>query len=161
MRLSRSVRVLIGVTLGLWASSPAHAEPNPLRLFGGPNRDHFLGCLNCDPSETFSIWNEEGKYGSPTRPDSIWNRHGIYGSPESGFSPWNRGSVSPPFVVDRAGNFYGYFTRNVNFPDRITRTRSLPFLPERLGRKVLEFLVWFLEDYELIIANLDEVRSNR
>jgi hypothetical protein len=149
------------VALALWAPSPVRADVDPLLLFGGPERDHFLGCLNCDPSELFSVWNEEGDYGSTTRPDSIWNREGVYGSPASPLSPWSRHATTPPFVVDREGNFFGYFTRDLSYPDRITRTRAAvdPFRGNE--RRIFEFLAWFLEDYDLIIANLDEIRANR
>ena len=152
---------MLFVVVGLWAPSPAHADDNPLLLFGGPDRDHFLGCLNCDPSEAFSIWNEEGDYGSTTGPDCIWNRGGVYGSPASPLSPWSRHATTPPFVVDRKGNFYGYFTRDLSYPDRTTRTRVTGRPVTDIEQLIYEFLVWFLEDYDLIIANLDEIRANR
>jgi hypothetical protein len=147
--------------LAISAASEARAEQTPLFLFGGPDRDRFLGCLNCRPSEVFSIWSEDGDYGSPSAADCIWNRNGAYGSPGSDYSPWSRTSTSPPFVVDRAGNFYGYFTRNLDFHDNVLEKRSRWQSHGELERQIYEFLAWFLEDYDLIIANLDEVRSNR
>lgn len=149
------------LVLAVGAATESRAEENPLFLFGGPNRDHFLGCLNCLPTEVFSIWNAKGDYGSPSAADCIWNRNGAYGSPASEFSPWNRRSDSPPFVVDRAGNFYGYFTRNFDFPDNVMYKRSQRRAHGEVELRIYEFLAWFIEDYDLIIANLDEVRSNR
>ena len=143
------------------AATESRAEENPLFLFGGPNHDRFLGCLNCIPSEAFSIWNAEGDYGSPLATDCVWNRNGAYGSPASDYSPWNRTSANPPFVVDRAGNFYGYFTRNIKFPDNVLYKRSQRQAHGEVELRIYEFLAWFIEDYDLIIANLDEVRSNR
>ena len=159
--LLRSTVIASLIALMVAAASESRAEELPLLLFGGPNRDHFLGCLNCAPSEVFSIWNEEGDYGSPSAPECIWNRNGEYGSPASEYSPWNRTSAHPPFVVDRIGNFYGYFTRNLNFPDGVIFKRSKRQARGVLELQIYDFLAWFLEDYDLIIANLDEVRSNR
>ena len=53
-----------------------------LLLLGGSNHDEFLGCLVCNEYSSSSPWNE-------------------YSS-----------SDSVPIVVDRQGNFYGYFTIN-------------------------------------------------
>lgn len=83
-----------------------------LLIFGGANHKDFLGCLNCDQSDSSSIWNSFGEYGNPYSSRSIWNSYGTYGGQYGTYSPWNRYSSYPPVVVDRQGNFYGYLTTN-------------------------------------------------
>ena len=89
MRLRAAAGVASCLLLGL-ASAPARATLNPLLLFGGPEHQDFLGCLTCDASEPYSIWNPQSDYGSPDHPHSIWNRAGPYGSTDSPHSPWSR-----------------------------------------------------------------------
>ncbi|MDM1346500.1 hypothetical protein HX014_04805 [Myroides marinus] len=67
-----------------------------LHLYGGQNHDTYLGCLNCSSYES----------------SSIWNSYGTYGNEYNTYSPWNTYSNNPPVVVDKEGNFYGYFTVN-------------------------------------------------
>ena len=38
--------------------------------------------------------------------------YGTYGSSYNSDSPWNAYGSNPPVVVDKSGNFYGYFTVN-------------------------------------------------
>ncbi|WP_452223506.1 hypothetical protein [Lacinutrix chionoecetis] len=83
-----------------------------LHLYGGSNHDVYLGCLNCNNYNSSSIWNEYGTYGSSYNSKSIWNKFGTYGSEYNSLSPWNKYSSNPPVVVDKEGNFYGYFTVN-------------------------------------------------
>jgi len=83
-----------------------------LHLYGGKNNDEYLGCLNCDKFNSNSIWNAFGNYGSKFNSNSIWNAYGTYGSKYNQSSPWNANSQTPPVVVDKEGNFYGYFTMN-------------------------------------------------
>ncbi len=45
-------------------------------------------------------------------PDAFGNDYGEYGSEFSDTSPFNSNSNHPPVIVDRDGNFYGYFTIN-------------------------------------------------
>jgi hypothetical protein len=73
-----------------------------LHLYGGQGHDEYLGCLNCNAYDS----------------NSIWNAYGTYGSEYNSYSPWNRYSSTPPVVVDKAGKFYGYFTRNSNTSNR-------------------------------------------
>ena len=124
------------------SSNPVSINPT-LLLFGGPANEEFLGTLNQSKYEADSIWNQYGTHGSPFSPNSIWNEFGTYGSSFSRFSPWNSFTTTPPVVVDSAGNFYGYFTRNKYLPNR---TR-------------IESLVALLDNYEWIAGNLDEVRA--
>ena len=83
-----------------------------LHLYGGVNNNQYVGCLNCDIYDTSSIWNTYGDDGSVYSDTSIWNTYGDYGGIYSDYSPWNTYSSNPPVVVDRNGNFYGYFTLN-------------------------------------------------
>lgn len=83
-----------------------------LHLYGGSNNEVYLGCLNCNSYDSDSIWNEYGTYGSSYSSNSIWNEYGTYGSEYNSYSPWNQYSSTPPVVVDKQGNFYGYFTLN-------------------------------------------------
>ena len=44
--------------------------------------------------------------------ENIWNEYGKYGSEHSNYSPFNEYASNPPVIVDKQGNFYGYFTVN-------------------------------------------------
>jgi len=127
------------------AADPTRAATlNKLFLFGGPELEDFLGCLTCNASELYSIWNPESDYGSPEHPLSIWNRQGRYGSVDSPDSPWSRSPRSVPVVVDRAGNFCGNFALD----------RSVP------GRVRDAYLIWLLEGHAWAADHLDEVRED-
>ena len=83
-----------------------------LHLYGGSNHDVYLGCLNCNDYDSSSIWNEYGTYGNSYNSKSIWNEYGTYGNEYNSLSPWNEYSNDSPIVVDKDGDFYGYFTLN-------------------------------------------------
>ncbi|WP_282147873.1 hypothetical protein [Algibacter lectus] len=83
-----------------------------LHLYGGDNHKVYLGCLTCSDYDSSSIWNEYGTYGSSYNSKSIWNEYGTYGNDYNAQSPWNSHSSDPPVVVDKNGEFYGYFTVN-------------------------------------------------
>jgi hypothetical protein len=83
-----------------------------LNIYGGKGHDVYLGCVNCDDYNPNSIWNEYGKYGNNYNAISIWNDYGTYGNDYSQYSPWNEYASYPPVIVDKDGNFYGYFTTN-------------------------------------------------
>jgi len=139
---------------GYQPTDPAYAGPSSttlapsrtvtsveLLLFGGRNHNVFLGCLNCSKYDSGSVWNKYGDHGSRYSNTSIWNRYGAYGSKYSDECPWNRYGSTPPVVVDRAGNFYGYFTANRHFSDRTT----------------IQSLLQIVDNYEAISENLDDV----
>lgn len=109
-------------------SQVSHAQTPELLLFGGKNRNTFLGCLNCSRFDTGSVCNQFGDQGSRFNSESIWNRFGEYGSQFSAYSPWNRFASDPPVIVDREGNFYGYFTSNRTHKQRTTIGFFLVFL---------------------------------
>jgi len=125
-------------------ATPARATVNPLLLFGGPQQQDFLGCVTCDATEPYSIWNPESDYGSPSHPLSIWNREGRYGSDDSPHSPWSRRPESVPVVVDRAGNLCGNFAVDRAFPGRVSDG----------------YLIWLLEGHDWIADHLEELRED-
>ena len=83
-----------------------------LHIYGGKGHDVYLGCINCDKYNTSSIWNAYGDYGSKYNSKSIWNSYGTYGGQYSVFSPFNSYTDTPPIIVDKDGNSYGYLTTN-------------------------------------------------
>ena len=82
-----------------------------LNIYGGINRDVYLGCLNCDNNNSNSIWNVKGTYGSTYNTNSIWNANGIYGDATSSTSAFNPTASDPPVIMGKNG-FMGYFTIN-------------------------------------------------
>lgn len=103
-------RILLLVAIILFAEFPFGQKT--LQIFGGEDHNVYLGCLNCSDIDGTSIWNDIGEYGSNISSTSIWNDIGIYGSDISGYSSWNELGSYPPVIVDKDGNFYGYFTIN-------------------------------------------------
>jgi len=83
-----------------------------LLIYGGEDYKVYLGKLNASPYDTESVWNAFGTYGNTYSSNSIWNEYGKYGSEYSSYSPFNDFASYPPILIDRAGNFYGYFTSN-------------------------------------------------
>jgi len=128
------MRVLaVALVLELAASSIA----TELLLFGGRDHDVFLACLNCSRYDSGSVCNRYSENGSRYGDKSIWNRYGDFGSRYSEFSPWNRYASNPPVIVDRDGNFYGYFTAN-RFRDKRTKIKTLVILTDNVD--------WVIED---------------
>ncbi|MFT0547852.1 hypothetical protein ACMHYO_16175 [Allopusillimonas ginsengisoli] len=107
----------------LVVASLAHAE---LMLFGGKGHDVFLGCVDCSPYSSNSICNESGQYGSEYR-DTIWNAYREYGSEYRDTSPWNpyTSSKNVPILVNKKGDFFGYFTINEFRSDAVNFANSL------------------------------------
>lgn len=123
----------------LFVCSATIAACQELHLFGGPNHDVYLGCLTASKYDANSVWNKYGTFGSMYSADCIWNQYGQYGSRYSSESPWNQYASDPPVVVDRSGQFYGYFTTNRYFG----------------GRTTVSFLTWVLDHYEEIKSDFD------
>jgi hypothetical protein len=149
--------ILIALTIGVaipWGTVDASklVKGGPLLLFGGPKHEVFLGCLRCYRTDPFSVWNEKGEYGDPESELSIWNLDGPYGSGTSPMSPWNPNAETPPLVVSRNGNFYGYFTLNTRHPERVRRN------DQHQDWGDFELIVWLLENYDWVITHLEEVR---
>jgi len=77
-------------------------------LFSKDNE--YFGCFGCSEFDSNSICNKYGKYGNKYSNNSIWNEYGVgsvYHS-DSPFSKYGSGLK----VVDRSGNFHGYFSRS-------------------------------------------------
>ena len=91
-------------------------------LFSDDN--DFHGCLDCSKYDSNSVCNKYGEYGSKYNSNSIWNKYGI-GSKYNNSSPFSKYGTGLK-VVDRDGNFYGYF--------------SIGYGGERKLRKLLEGL---------------------
>jgi hypothetical protein len=85
-----------------------------LLFFGGSGHDEFLGCLTCSEYDSNSVCNGYGTYGNEYSSSGMWNEYSGFGNEYSSDSPWNEysSSNSIPVLVDREGNFYGYFTIN-------------------------------------------------
>jgi len=91
-----------------------------VHLYGGANSSVYLGCLNCIETNSTSIWNELGNYGSNLKQTSIWNDLGTYGGNLSSYSPFNNLASNPPKILDDQGGFYGYLTTNTIKSPRAT-----------------------------------------
>ena len=112
--------VLVVLPLHVFAQSD-------LLIFGGPDHDHFLGCLVCNPLSAASICNSLGPYGNEFSSTGMFNEFSTFGNNFSLSSPWNAFSLSKsvPVVVDREGHFYGYFTINDARPDAVAFASDL------------------------------------
>ena len=117
---------LAGIVFVAMMTLPGGAS-GELLLFGGSGHDVFLGCLNCPEYSSDSVCNRYGTHGSHYSDTSIWNQYGTFGSKYHSSSPWNRYSSadSVPVLVDRSGNFYGYFTINPYRSDAFGEARQL------------------------------------
>lgn len=114
-----------------------------IELYGGTNHEVYLGCLNCSKHDVTSIWNEFGLHGNKHGVNSIWNQFGTYGNKYGQFSPWNEYTNQAPILVDKEGNFYGYFSVN-KYHNKRTQ---------------VEFALSILDNFEYVLANLDEIRK--
>jgi hypothetical protein len=94
-----------------------------LNIYGGAKNNVFLGCLSCPSTDTKSVLNKYGSYGSKYSSTSIFNAYGQYGGAYGTYSPCNKSSNTPPGVWDRDGLFYGYLTVNKYVSNRITDTK--------------------------------------
>jgi hypothetical protein len=115
-----------------------------LYLMGGKNNEVNLGCITCSKYSSESVWNSYGTYGSKYSSNSIWNIYGTYGSKYNPYCPWNSYSNTAPSVVDKEGNFYGYFSTNKYISNRVTD----------------EWLIDILDRWEWIIDNFDTYVNN-
>ena len=127
-------KLLLLLLLSVGFTGSAKAD---LLLYGGDNHDTFLGCFDCSEYGSDSICNEYGTYGSEYSSNSIWNEYGTYGSEYSSSSPWNEYSSSNnvPVLVDRSGNFYGYFTINCYRGNAFDSCRSWKNAYDRLSNQ--------------------------
>ena len=93
-------------------------------LYGGASQSTYLGCYGCGSTNTESICNEVGTYGSSVGVSSIWNSVGTYGSTVGSDSPWNSVGLNPPeFFSNKDKTLsYGKFTINTATANRTTVT---------------------------------------
>lgn len=122
-RLLNSALSLLVCLLAL----PTPALSNELLLFGGDGNRDYLGCLVCSEYRSDSVCNEFGTYGNEFG-SNMWNEFSSpYGNEFSSCSPWNEFSTSTcvPVLVDRQGNFYGYFTVNYHRSNAVSFAENL------------------------------------
>lgn len=98
-----------------------------MHLYGGKGHKTYLGCLDCNKYSSDSICNQYGTHGNRYNSDSIWNPYGSFGNKYASQSPWNKYSqdTDVPVLVDKAGNFYGYFTINKYRSNAVNFARDL------------------------------------
>jgi hypothetical protein len=96
-------------------------------IYGGDGHDQFLGCLVCSEYSSESICNGNATYGNEFSSASMFNEYSSFGNEYSSSSPWNEYSTSKsvPIIVDRDGNFYGYFTINDARSDAVKYSSDL------------------------------------
>ena len=106
---------------GATSAGRASGQMSELLIFGGSSHDEFLGCLNCSEYSSDSICNGYGTYGNEYSSSGMFNEYARFGNEYSSSSPWNEysSSNSVPVVVDREGNFFGYFTINESRSDGV------------------------------------------
>jgi hypothetical protein len=88
-----------------------------LDIFG--NIDEYLGCWSCDASESESIHNPDGLYGSAYGVYSIRNNYGQYGSEYSSSSACNSFATSSPSL------YYGDLIFNGRLSVNIYKTNGI------------------------------------
>lgn len=89
-------------------------QSKELSIYGGSDRDIFLGCLICNEFRSDSICNGFGRYGNEFSRAGMFNEYAGFGNEYKSKSPWNEYSRSNqvPVLVGKDGTFYGYFTIN-------------------------------------------------
>ena len=128
------------VLIFLLLSFSLHAKE--FQIYGGSGHDVFLGCIGCNEYSSNSICNGYGTYGSEYSAKGMFNEYAGFGNEYSSNSPWNEYSSSNdvPVLVDKEGNFYGYFTINkYNFPTYLPLTllsECLSSLSKRLKQTI-------------------------
>lgn len=108
------------------------AEPDAtdeLLLFGGANREVFLGCL-CDEHRPDSVFNMLGEHGSHQSATSIRNKFAAYGSNHDDTSACNTAATHPPVVLASDGKSVGFLTLNAT----LKRSISVPSVTDWLAR---------------------------
>ncbi|MFQ5890866.1 MAG: hypothetical protein ACE5JR_12570 [Gemmatimonadota bacterium] len=143
--MSKLFQILIAFAVVVAVPPSARAQTE-LLIFGGPGHDQFLGCLVCNELSSESICNGFGPYGNEFSSRGMFNEFAGFGNEFSSSSPWNEfsNSTSVPVVVDRDGNFYGYFTINDTRPDAVEFATEL--------RKIYESVDGDLEKVRVILC---------
>ena len=85
----------------------------------------YLGNLNTNQFDPYSIHNKFGVYGNPFNALSINNNFGRYGSQFSNYSVNNPFAVFPPKLYDQNGVYMGKLSANKFDPDAISNPCSI------------------------------------
>lgn len=104
------------------------AQAEKWLIYGGPNKEVFLGCLNCSDLEFDSVNNDTSRYASDLYEESIFNKYGRYGSDSSRYSPCNEYATKPPLVKDETGKKIGVLTINEAKTDAIIENGTINWL---------------------------------
>ncbi|QPL48900.1 hypothetical protein [Alteromonas sp. B31-7] len=142
-------RIITKILTALLLSSTIVAYSNAeseLLFFGGDGHDEYLGCLTCNETSSESICNGYGTYGNEYSSNGMFNEYAGFGNEYSSESPWNEYSTSNsvPVLVDRDGNFYGYFTINDYRSDAVEFSSDL--------KKMFEFADGDLEKVRVMLC---------
>ncbi len=105
------------------------AAADELLLFGGANREVFLGCL-CDEQRSDSVFNMLGEHGSHQSATSIRNKFAAYGSNHDDTSACNTAATHPPVVLASDGRSVGLLTLNAG----LKRSITVPSVTDWLAR---------------------------
>ncbi len=109
--------------------APEAAAADELSLFGGANREVFLGCL-CDEHRPDSVFNMLGEHGSHQSATSIRNKFAAYGSNHDDTSACNTAATHPPVVLASDGKSVGLLTLNAG----LKRSITVPSVTDWLAR---------------------------
>ncbi len=108
---------------------PEAAAADEMLLFGGANREVFLGCL-CDEHRPDSVFNMLGEHGSHQSATSIRNKFAAYGSNHDDTSACNTEATHPPVVLASDGKSVGLLTLNA----ALQRSITVPSVTDWLAR---------------------------
>ncbi len=111
--MKKFIHIAVVIVVAL-ATYPAQGQSSICAIYDGAivlnSDDEFIGTVS-DPSQSNSIFNEYGRYGSQYQSESIWNQYGNNGSEYSTGSAFNPYTSSPPRLIKNR-QFIGYLTAN-------------------------------------------------
>lgn len=122
----------------------AVAKTKAFLLFDGETGQEFVGCLNCVRSDSASICNRYGDFGSRYSDTSIWSRYGKFGGRYEKNSPWARYGEGLR-VVDRDGNYYGRFSRSSAGQSNLPIIKALLEAWDVFDEDRMEIRDWFCD----------------
>ena len=117
--LASAFRVAMLAAAIVTLSAALAQSTGDISLYGGPNNRQYLGCWSCSSTNSDSIFNDHGSYGSRYGSNSIWNQYSQYGSTYASYSVCNPYTSSAPILVDGRGGFYGHLTVNRYHSQRV------------------------------------------
>jgi len=137
--MKKLIFVLV-VLLIATAGSNSQSFSTKLYLYGGRNSEVYLGCINCERTDTNSIWKIFGRYGNTFSGLSIWSDRDPYGGFEIGYSPFDPIAKYPPMIKDKEGKSYGYLTANYRIENRAESSIARKIVS--LKRKAYNEIFW-------------------